>query len=414
MKRIVSLFIYFSLSFLSAQITFNTLPSDKQLVARDLQTNLGIVAINGEVNLGDNYNLEYDSWGTNEPNNSPTQEDAAEIINSSGEWNDADASENKPSYVEYNGTINSLSNFIYLGQYNGHSYFKNPSQLNWEAAKQAAENVGGYLSSHHTAEENSEVAAFNYFRGWIGLYHDTTASNYSEPSFGWKWMAPIAYNNNPFSSINVELLRNGTLQQSYTQNLSYQNQIAPFSFDINITAELAKYRIKIYTVYNGSEELVKDVNDIVAGDVFVIQGQSNAAAVMYNGSASGYQSDYIRVYSGGNISSSGLLSNDSWYYGQGDGNENSSGNTGQWGLVLAKKLVDEFNVPIAIFNAAHGGQPIGFFQAPTDYSSSTNSNYGRLYYRLNKTGLKNAVRGILWSQGEADSFNNGLSTNQYK
>ena len=61
-----------------------------------------------------------------------------------------------------------------------------------------------------------------------------------------------------------------------------------------------------------------------------------------------------------------------------------------------------------------GGQPISFFQAPTDYSSSTNSNYGRLYYRLTKNGLKNAVRGILWSQGEADSFTNGLSTDQYK
>jgi hypothetical protein len=414
MKKLAILLIYFSIYNISAQITFNTLPSDKQLVARDLQTNLGIVSINGEVNLGDNYNLEYDSWGSGEPNNAPAPEDAAEFINSSGDWNDADASETRSSYVEFNGIINSLSNFVYLGQYNGHSYFKNPSQLNWEAAKLAAENAGGYLSSHHTAEENSVVAAFNYFRGWIGLYHDASASNYSEPSFGWKWVTPIAFNNDPFSSINVELLRNGTLQQTYSQSLSYENQIAPFSFDISIAAELAKYRIKIYTVYNGSEKLVKDVDDIVAGDVFVIQGQSNAAAVMYNGSASGYQSDYIRVYSGGNISSSGLLSNDSWYYGQGDGNENSSGNTGQWGLVLAKKLVDEFNIPIAIFNGAHGGQPISFFQAPTDYSSSTNSNYGRLYYRLTKNGLKNAVRGILWSQGEADSFTNGLSTDQYK
>jgi len=414
MKKLAILLIYFSIYNISAQITFNTLPSDKQLVARDLQTNLGIVSINGEVNLGDNYNLEYDSWGSGEPNNAPAPEDAAEFINSSGDWNDADASETRSSYVEFNGIINSLSNFVYLGQYNGHSYFKNPSQLNWEAAKLAAENAGGYLSSHHTAEENSVVAAFNYFRGWIGLYHDASASNYSEPSFGWKWVTPIAFNNDPFSLINVELLRNGTLQQTYSQSLSYENQIAPFSFDISIAAELAKYRIKIYTVYNGSEKLVKDVDDIVAGDVFVIQGQSNAAAVMYNGSASGYQSDYIRVYSGGNISSSGLLSNDSWYYGQGDGNENSSGNTGQWGLVLAKKLVDEFNIPIAIFNGAHGGQPISFFQAPTDYSSSTNSNYGRLYYRLTKNGLKNAVRGILWSQGEADSFTNGLSTDQYK
>ena len=29
-------------------------------------------------------------------------------------------------------------------------------------------------------------------------------------------------------------------------------------------------------------------------------------------------------------------------------------------------------------------------------------------------GLKNAVRAILWSQGEADSFSNGLSTSAYK
>ena len=413
MKNLISLLIYFPICVLSAQITFNTLPSEKQLVARDLQSNQGTVTISGEVNLGDNYNLEYDSWGSGEPNNSPSPEDVAEMINSSGAWNDANASDTRPSYVEFNGIIDALADFIYLGQHNGHSYFKNSSQLNWEAAKQAAENAGGYLSSHQSQEENSVVAAFNYFRGWIGLYQDTNTSNYSEPSFGWKWVEPVAYNNNPFTSISVELLRNGTFQQNFTQNLSYQNLIAPFSFDISINAELAKYRIKIYTEYNGTINLVNDIDDIVAGDVFVIQGQSNAAAVMYNGSASSYQSDYIRVYSGGNISSSGLLSNDSWYYGQGDGNENSSGNTGQWGLVLAKKLVDEFNIPIAIFNGAHGGQPISFFQAPTDYSSSTNSNYGRLYYRLNKTGLKNAVRGVLWSQGEADSFINGLSTEDY-
>ena len=61
MKNLVSLFIYLPICVLSAQITFNTLPSEKQLVARDLQSNQGIVAINGEVNLGDNYNLEYDS-----------------------------------------------------------------------------------------------------------------------------------------------------------------------------------------------------------------------------------------------------------------------------------------------------------------------------------------------------------------
>ena len=71
MKKLISIFIYFSIFTLNAQITFNSLPLEKQLVARDLQTNLGVVSISGEVNLGDNYNLEYDSWGSGEPNNSP-------------------------------------------------------------------------------------------------------------------------------------------------------------------------------------------------------------------------------------------------------------------------------------------------------------------------------------------------------
>ena len=75
---------------------------------------------------------------------------------------------------------------------------------------------------------------------------------------------------------------------------------------------------------------------------------------------------------------------------------------------------DQLDIPVAIFNGADGGKPISFFDRPSDYTSSTDSNYGRLFYRLNKTGLKNYVRGILWSQGEADSFSNGLSTEQYK
>ena len=77
-------------------------------------------------------------------------------------------------------------------------------------------------------------------------------------------------------------------------------------------------------------------------------------------------------------------------------------------------LKEQLNIPIAIFNGAHGGQPISFFERPENYQSSTDSNYGRLFYRLNKSKLKNYVRGILWSQGEADSFYNGLSTNEYK
>jgi hypothetical protein len=414
MKKIIFALLLLFTTTVSSQITFTSIPSEKQLFGRDLNTDYGQIDISGYINIGDNYDLGFSYWGSGEPNNAPAPEDYAEIINSYGRWNDANGGVSQKSYVEYEGLIQSLGNLTYLGQYNGHSYFKNEENLTWQEAKTAAENLGGYLASLHTAEENSAVSSFNFFRGWIGLYHDTNSANYSEPSGGWKWVSPTSSETTAYSEIKVEFLRNGTVVNTYNNTLAYNQDIANFNFQIPILAELAKYRVKIYVKDLDQQFLlIQDIDDLVAGDVFIVQGQSNAAAVMYNGSSGAYQNDYLRVYSGGYTGSSSVLSDDNWYYAQGDGNENSGGNAGQWGLALAKMIKDQLNVPVAIFNGAHGGQPISFFDRPGDYASSTNSNYGRLYHRLNKTGLKNHVRAILWSQGEADSFANGLSTSQY-
>ena len=395
----------------SSQISFTKVPQDKQLFGRDLQTNYGTVEIAGEVFLGDSYDLQYSSWASGEPNNSPAPENYAEIINSSGGWNDTSGSTQQRSYVEYDGLITSLGNLTFLGQYNGHSYFKNDSNLTWNEAKVVAENLGGYLSSHGTEEENSTVASFDFFRGWIGLYQDVNDSNYSEPNNGWKWVESYS---SSFESVSVELLRNGTLVNNYNQELSYSQGLADFNIEVPILAELAKYRVKVYFSNDGTNILMKDVDNLVCGDAYIVQGQSNAVAPSYSGSSASYQNDYLRVYSGGYTSSSGVLNDNQWYYAQGDGNENSGGNAGQWGLALAKLITDEFNIPVAIFNGADGGKPISFFDRPSNYSSSTNSNYGRMFHRLNETGLRNSVRAVLWSQGEADSFSNGLSTQQYK
>jgi len=414
MKKIKYIFILLSFQGLFSQIFFDKIPIDKQLVARNLTTNQGTISIEGEARTVGTDDLVYDQWFTNEPNNSPSPENVAEIINSSGDWNDADSGKTQSSYVEYDGLITTLSNFVFLGQYNGHSYFRNSSDLTWEQAKIAAENAGGYLSSHQTADENSTVVSFNFFRGWIGLYQDLDDSNFTEPDGGWKWVTPSNETFESFDYMTVKLYKNNNLINSFDNSLNYQNGVAPFNFQININSELSKYSVEIFTNKNGSQQQIGNINDIVTGDVFVIQGQSNATALAYSGSSNSYLSDYVRVFSGGHRSSSGLLSDNQWHYGQGDGNEDSSGNTGQWGLVLAKKIIDELQIPIAIFNGADGGKPISFFQRPADYQSSTSSNYGRLHYRLDKTGLKDSVRAILWSQGEADSFSNGLSTSAYK
>ena len=418
MKRKVSLIYFLIVSCLGySQIYFSSFPENKQLVGRDLSTNKGLIKISGEVNNGPYYDIDYENWRSGEPNNAPPPENVGEMFGNNtilqGQWNDGNSSDTKPSYVEFEEEVTSLGDFIYLGQYNGHSYFKNPNNLNWEDAKLEAENLGAYLSSHQTIEENNAVSTMGDFIGWIGLYQDLNSPSYEEPTGGWKWVSPTNLDSN-YSEVYVELYKNNSLLETYNQELSFSSDQASFEINIEINSELSKYSVKTYAINNAEAAIIKEAEDIVCGDVFIVQGQSNAEAPSYNGSSSGYESDFIRVYANGNSSSSSLINNNQWYYGQGDGNSGTNGNTGQWGLVLAKKLVDELNIPIAIFNGAHGGQPISFFQRPANYQSSTNSNYGRLYYRLNKSGLKSYVRGVLWSQGEADSFSGGLTTEQYK
>ena len=70
--------------FLASQISFTNLPKDKQLFGRDFQTNYGTIQISGEVNVGDNYNLQYSSWAPGEPNNNPDPENAADSYEFNG------------------------------------------------------------------------------------------------------------------------------------------------------------------------------------------------------------------------------------------------------------------------------------------------------------------------------------------
>ena len=105
MKKIKYTFILFSFQTLFSQIFFDKIPIDKQLVPRDLTSNQGTISIEGEARTIGNDDLSYDKWATNEPNDTPAPENVAEIINSSGDWNDADNGKTQPSYVEYDPTV---------------------------------------------------------------------------------------------------------------------------------------------------------------------------------------------------------------------------------------------------------------------------------------------------------------------
>jgi len=72
---------------------------------------------------------------------------------------------------------------------------------------------------------------------------------------------------------------------------------------------------------------------------------------------------------------------------------------------MGRRIVDTYKVPVALFNGAHGGQPISFFQRDDANPDDLNTNYGRLRQRLTAAGVISQVRGVLWYQGESDNDN---------
>src|ERR1700722_1316276 len=213
-------------------------------------------------------------------------------------------------------------------------------------------------------------------------------------------------NGTPYDSVCLKLYRNSIIVDSIYKSLNYSGNSAPFSFSSKILSELAEYTIKVYGIKNKAQTFDTAINGLIAGDVYIIEGQSNAFALMRDGgSANSNKSEFIRSFASSDSNVAGFLSYLKWGIGDGDGNGKVNGHNfvGQWGIRLARLLVDSLKIPVAVFNGACGGTPISYYERPDNYKTNLSSNYAREYYRLTITGLEKNVRAIIWSQGETDA-----------
>lgn len=185
-----------------------------------------------------------------------------------------------------------------------------------------------------------------------------------------------------------------------------------FSFDTRITAGLHDYDFLLEARVDGGWREVGHWTHIVSGDVFVIQGQSNAESAAWESgsdSSTGNQSPWVRTYGTTSWNSDTSRANRAWQYAYGDmtspnkGEVTNAGMVGQWGMRMGGVLSQQLEVPIAIFNGAHGGQRIGFFQRNDADPNDANTNYGRLRQRLEAAGVLADVKAVLWYQGQAEN-----------
>ncbi|MGN9803959.1 sialate O-acetylesterase [Micromonospora sp. L32] len=175
-----------------------------------------------------------------------------------------------------------------------------------------------------------------------------------------------------------------------------------FSFRHRINAALREYRFELRVLGDGVDRRVGLWEGVVAGDVYVVQGQSNAVAAMHRGSSAAEESPYIRSYGSSTADRTLATTSRGWNYGVGDAGR-QPGSVGQWGIRMAHRIMDTYQVPVAVLNGAENGRSIGFFQRVATRPDDLGTNYGRLRQRLVGAGVLRHVRGVFWYQGESDN-----------
>lgn len=189
-----------------------------------------------------------------------------------------------------------------------------------------------------------------------------------------------------------------------------QKPDADFSYGLSAKLKpgLIKYRIEFGSRTAGRETILHTATNLVCGDAYLIDGQSNALATDTGEKAPAETSDWIRSYGSPRGDGKGehvnLWCNPVWKAEKGEKAE-----LGYWGMELAKRLVESERIPIFIINGAVGGTRIDQHQRNPANPEDLSTIYGRLLWRVRQAKLTHGIRGLLWHQGENDQGADGPS-----
>jgi hypothetical protein len=211
-----------------------------------------------------------------------------------------------------------------------------------------------------------------------------------------------------FTNAKLEVLQDNVAFATFNSPLSYVGGAAGFAFATTLPAGLHDYDLKLSIDSGGSPTYVHVVENVVVGDVVLINGQSNASAPDYHTEhgANGDQSPWIRSFGSDTSAPVGGMYPDVTYdfhWDLADGELfPGHASVGAWGLRMGKLLVQSQGVPIAIVNGAEPGTAIAqHFRNPA-LPADPSTIYGRLLLRTTTAGIASKARAMFWHQGESD------------
>ncbi len=178
-----------------------------------------------------------------------------------------------------------------------------------------------------------------------------------------------------------------------------------YSLSVPLKPGLVKFRVEFGTVSAGRETVLHRAGNLVCGDVYLINGQSNAVATDFGKEDPTYSSDWIRTF--GNTAGDPRGARLRLWGNAAHRSPGGKLQIGYWGMELARRLVEEHKMPICILNGAVGGTRIDQHQRNDADSEDVSTIYGRLLWRVRQARLTHGVRGILWHQGENDQGADG-------
>ncbi|MEI7911912.1 MAG: DUF2341 domain-containing protein [Verrucomicrobiota bacterium] len=209
------------------------------------------------------------------------------------------------------------------------------------------------------------------------------------------------------------LYYNGTLDEAadsvflkvYADDKPYKGEASKlgadksYAFAVKLKPGLVKYKVEFGSKRGATDKLLQTVTNLVCGDAYIIQGQSNALATDTGEKSPPETSEWIRSYGRpeGNPKDApaNLWCNPVWKAEKGDKAE-----LGYWGMELAKRLVASNKIPVCMINGAAGGTRIDQHQRNEADPIDLTTIYGRTLWRVQQAKLTHGIRGILWHQGE--------------